>query len=119
MYPQRDGSTYGDKRREQTAGARRDLCPVPLGPPLGLLAAQHGPRHVRQILRPVRDLLDVGHRIFMLRHTGFASCGRLRRLPTAIAIRAVAGRAPSRPRTSRLGGCGGRARRGEGGMCWR
>jgi hypothetical protein len=66
-----DSVTYRDKRREEAAGARGDLCPVSLGPLLGLLAAQDGARHVRQVLGPVRNLLDVRPLLVMLRHTGF------------------------------------------------
>jgi hypothetical protein len=38
----------------------------------------------------------------------FASCGRLQCLPTAIAMRPVAGQAPSRPRARHDSGAGGR-----------
>jgi hypothetical protein len=66
-----DNVTYRDKRREEAAGARGDLCPVSLGPLLGLFAPQDGARYVRQVLGPVRDLLDVRPLLVMLRHTGF------------------------------------------------
>lgn len=36
-----DESTYCDKGREEAAGARSHLGPVPFGPSLRLLAAQH------------------------------------------------------------------------------
>jgi hypothetical protein len=63
--------TYRDTRREKAARARSDLCPVPLGPLLGLLAPQDGARHVGQVRGPVRNLLDVRPLVVMLRHTGF------------------------------------------------
>ena len=64
-------STHSNKRREQTAGARSDLGPVLLGPPLRLLAPQHRSRNLGQITGPVRYLLDIRHLVFMLRHTGY------------------------------------------------
>jgi hypothetical protein len=64
-------STYRDKCREQAARARSNLCPVSLGPLLGLLAPQDRSRDFGQIPGPVGYLLDIGHILLMLRHTGF------------------------------------------------
>lgn len=67
----KQGGTYGDKGREQTAGARRHLGTVPLGPSLGLLAPQHSPRDIVEVSRLCVCGVYLGRVLCALGHTGY------------------------------------------------